>query len=84
MTEDHAATPPSLQRQLDLLRELEDSVRHQDRSQQAATTEMQRLRLVIEAAVVRLQTMVSGQRASRAELQAVIDDLRSAVGSADA
>jgi hypothetical protein len=84
MTEDDAAAAPSLQHQLALLQELEDGIRRQDRSQQAATAETSRLQLVIDAAVVRLQAMVAGQRASRAELQAVIADLRTAIGQADA
>jgi len=83
MTEDPSADAPGLQQELALLRELEDFVRHQDRSQQAASAENRRLRRVIEAAVVRLQAMVAGQRASRAELQAVIAELRTAIEPED-
>ena len=83
MTEDHTTEAPSLQHQLVLLQELEDGIRSQARSQQTATAETSRLQLVIEAAVVRLQAMVAGQRASRAELQAVIADLRTAIGLTD-
>ena len=84
MTADQAAVASDLQHQLTLLQELEDCVRRQDCSQQATTAETHRLRRVIEAAVVRLQAMVAGQRASRAELQAVVEDVRSAVGTEDA
>ncbi len=83
MTDDHPTDATELQRQLALLQELGDLVRRQHRSQQAAETETRRLRRVIEDAVSRLSTMLSGQRASRAELQAVIEDLRTAVAQDD-
>lgn len=83
MAEDHPADAPSLQTQLALLKELEQLVRQQDRVQQAAVAQTHRLRLAIEAAVTRLGAMLSGERASRAALQAVIDDLRTAVVPAD-
>ncbi len=83
MTDEHPTDATELQRQLALLQELGDLVRRQHRSQQAAEIEAHRLRRVIEDAVSRLSTMLSGQRASRAELQAVIEDLRTAVAQDD-
>lgn len=79
MADDRAAAP-SLQYQLALLQELAEAIRQQDRREHAATAETQRLRRAIKGAVVRLQAMVAGQRASRAELQGVIAELRAAVG----
>lgn len=52
--------------------------------QQATVAGTRRLRLAFEAAVTRMSTMPSGERASRAALQAVINDLRAAVGAEDA
>lgn len=83
MTEDRRADTSELQRQLDLLQELQELVRRQERSRQAAETETRRLRCVIEDAVTRLSTMLSGERASRAALQAVVEDLRTAVAQDD-
>ncbi len=71
--------PLALARPLQLLEELRTLVRQQADAQQAAATEHARLRRVIEEAATRLEGMLAGQRASRAELQALIDALRAAV-----
>ena len=78
MTDESPAAAPALHRQLELLQELADLVRRQDDSRQAAQAETRRLRLAIDEAVTRLSALVSGQCASRAELQAVIERLRTA------
>ena len=67
-----------LVRPLELLEELRTLIRQQAGAQQAAT-EQARLRRVIEEVAMRLEGMLAGQRASRAELQALIDALRAAV-----
>jgi hypothetical protein len=51
---------------------------------QAAVVEAQRLRAVLEHVATQLAEMLAGQRASRAALQALIDELRTAVGTDDA
>ena len=79
MTEERADDPTGPGRQLELLRELEDLVRAQGRRQRAADAETRRLRAAIEQAATRLGAMLGGERASRAALQAVVDDLRAAV-----
>ena len=58
--------PADLQRQLKLLRELEDLIRRQCPCGQVADAENRRLRSVIEEAAIRLGTMLTGERASRA------------------
>ena len=70
---------PSLARPLELLEELRTLIRQQAGAQRAAEAEQARLRRVIEDAAMRLEGMLAGQRASRAELQALIDALRAAV-----
>lgn len=82
MTEDHGGAATDRAQQL--LEELRQLVRQQDRAHQAAVVEAQRLRAVIEAAATQLTEMLAGQRASRAALQALIDALQAAVGADDA
>ena len=74
-----AGDPLGLARPLQLLEELHTIIRHQADAQQAAEAEQARLRRVIEDAAMRLEGMLAGQRASRAELQALIEALRAAV-----
>ena len=76
-----AGDPLGLERPLQLLEELRTLMRHQAGAQQAAATEHARLRRVIEDAATRLDGMLAGQRASRAELQALIDTLRAAIAT---
>ena len=80
MVEGHTSDPSGPGRPLQLLRELEEPVRQQDRRRQAAEAEARRLRAAIEGAAARLGAMLGGERASRAALQAVVDDLRAALG----
>ena len=68
-----------LARLLQLLEELRTLIRHQADAHQAAMTEHARLRAVIEDTATRLEGMLAGQRASRAELQALIEALRAAI-----
>ena len=70
---------PGLERPLQLLEEVRILIRQQAGAQQAVETEQARLRRVIEDAATRLEGMLAGQRASRAELQALIEALRAAV-----
>ena len=81
MTDERPAEPPDLQRHLELLRELEDLIRRQGRRQQAAEAEARRLRRVVDEAAMRLGAMLTGERASRAALQAVVDNLRAAAAA---
>ena len=74
-----AGGPLGLERPLQLLEELRTLLRQQVGAQQAAEAEQARLRRVIEDAAMRLEGMLAGQRASRAELQALIEALRAAV-----
>ena len=74
-----AGDPLGLERQLQLVEELRTLIRQRAGAQQAAATEHARLRRVIEDAATRLEGMLVGQRASRAELQALIETLRAAV-----
>ena len=74
-----AGGPLDLARPLELLEELRTLIRHQAGVQQAAAAEHARLRQVIEETATRLEGMLAGQRASRAELQALIELLRAAV-----
>lgn len=74
--------PLDPERPLQLLEELRTLIRHQAGAQHAAATEQGRLRRVIEDTATRLEGMLAGQRASRAELQALIDALRAAVATA--
>jgi hypothetical protein len=67
-----------------LLEELGEFVRQQDQACQAASAETRRLRVVLEHAATQLAEMLAGQRASRAALGALIDELRVAVGAEDA
>ena len=86
MTEERPVEPPEPRDALDLLRELEDLIRGQDARLRAAEAESRRLRHVLEEAAARLGGMLAGERASRAALQAVVDELRAAadaVGRAD-
>ena len=71
--------PMGLARLLQLLEELRTLIRHQADAHQAAMTEHARLRSVIEDTATRLEGMLAGQRASRAELQALIEALRAAI-----
>ena len=79
MADERPDEPPGPGRQLELLRELEVLVRAQGRRQQATDAEARRLRAAIDEAAARLGAMLGGERASRAALQAVVDDLRAAV-----
>ena len=74
-----AGGPLGLERPLQLLEELRTLLRQQADAQHAAATEHARLRRAIEDAAMRLEGMLTGQRASRAALQALIDALRAAV-----
>ena len=76
--------PAARGRAQQLLEELSDLVRQQEQARHAADVEAQRLRAVIADAATQLAAMLAGQRASRAALQALIDELRAAVGTADA
>ena len=71
--------PLALARPFELLEELRTLIRHQADAHHAAVTEHARLRAVIEDTAMRLEGMLAGQRASRAELQALIEVLRAAV-----
>ena len=79
MNDAPAGDPRDLKRPLQLLEELRTLIRQQADAQHAAMTEHIRLRRVIEDTATRLEGMLAGQRASRAELQALIDTLRAAV-----
>ena len=79
MAEERPEDPSGHERQLQLLRELADLVRAQGRRQQAAEAEARRLRAAIEGAAGRLGAMLGVERASRAALRAVVDDLRAAL-----
>ncbi len=70
---------PESSHQLHLLEELTEFARQQEHARQTAETEARRLRSVVEEAASRLTEMLAGQRASRAELQALIETLRAAV-----
>ena len=83
MTEERSPEASELQRPVALLRELEELIRSQERRQQETDAENHRLRRVIEEAATRLGAMLAGERASRAALQAVVDDLRAAVDAND-
>jgi len=82
MTEDHGAAADDRAQQL--LDELRAIVRQQERAHQAAAAEAQRLRAVIDNAATQLAEMLAGQRASRAALQVLIDELRAAVRAENA
>jgi hypothetical protein len=82
MTEDRG--PVASDRAQQLLDELRQLVRHQDQAHQAAVVEAQRLRAVIDNTATQLAAMLAGQRASRAALQALIDELQGAITSDDA
>ena len=82
MTEDRGAAANDRAEQL--LEELRQLVRQQDRAHQAAVVEAQRLRAVLEQTATQLAEMLAGQRASRAALQALIDEIRAAIGMEDA
>ncbi len=75
------ADPRGLERPLQLLEELRTVIRQQADAQHVAATEQARLRQVIEEAATRLEGMLAGQRASRAELQVLIDALRAAIAT---
>jgi len=68
------------ERLLAIVDELAGGIRAQARQQQDALAETRQLRHVIDAAATRLDVMIAGQRASRTEIQAIIADLRSAIG----
>jgi hypothetical protein len=80
MDEDDAPGLSAIEHQLTLLRGLEEAIRAQDRRQQDSLAETRQLRHIIEAAATRLDVMIAGQRASRTEIQAIIADLRAAIG----
>lgn len=84
MVDERPADTSDLARQLQLLEDLGEVLRRQDQARQAAQAEARRLRAVIEEAATQLAGMLAGQRASRAALQALIDELRAAIGAADA
>ena len=73
--------PLALARPFELLEELRALIRQQADAHHAAVTEHVRLRRVIEDTATRLEGMLTGQRASRAELQALIKALRAAVAT---
>ena len=73
--------PAASDRAQQLLAELGALVRQQEQARQAATVEAQRLRAVLEHAATQLAEMLAGQRASRAALQALIDEVRAAIGT---
>lgn len=79
MAHESSATSVELERQLRLLEDLSDRTRAQDRLRMAAAVEIQRLRAVVADAATRLAAMLAGQRATRAELRAMIDLLRAAL-----
>jgi hypothetical protein len=82
MAEDRG--PAVSDRAQQLLDELRQLVRQQGQAHQAAVVEAQRLRAVIDHAATQLAEMLAGQRASRAALQALIDEVRPAIGMEDA
>ena len=82
MTDDRPAAPSDLQRPLGLLRELEDLIRDQEARLRVAEAEARRLRSVLEEAAARLGAMLSGERASRAALQALVNELHAAADAA--
>lgn len=78
MDEERAPQSPELQRQHQLLAELSDLIERQDRARQAVHAEHAHLRAVLAMAASRLEGMLAGERASRAELQALVETLRGA------
>ena len=78
-----AGDPLGLERPLQLLEELRTFIGRQADAHRTAVTEHTRLQQVIEDAATRLEGMLAGQRASRAELQALIEVLRAAVATPD-
>ena len=82
MAEDRG--PAVSDRAQQLLDELGMLVRQQDGARQAAVVEAERLRAVLEQTATQLAEMLAGQRASRAALQALIDEVRAAIGMEDA
>ncbi len=76
-----AGDPLGPERPLQLLDELRALIRHQADAHQVAVTEQKRLRAVIKDSATRLEGMLAGQRASRAELQALIEALRAAIAA---
>jgi hypothetical protein len=82
MTEDRGTAASNRAQQL--LEELRTLVREQDGARLSAVLEAQRLRAVIDNAASQLAAMLAGQRASRAALQTLIDELRAAIGADDA
>ena len=67
-----------LERQLQLLQQLQELTRQQATTYQTLLTDHERLQRAVREAVTRMTAMVSGARASRAELQAIIDTLQAA------
>ena len=78
MTEQGMGEPCGLERPLQLLQQLQELTRQQATTYQTLRTDHERLQRAVEEAVTRMTAMVSGARASRAELQAIIDTLRAA------
>ena len=68
--------PFGLERQLQLLQQLQELARQQATSHRTLRTDHERLQRAVGEAVTRMTAMVSGARASRAELQAIIDTLQ--------
>ena len=73
-----ASTTTAPSRPLQLLEELTGLMQAQDDALARAQEEQTRLQDAVRAAVERLTAMLAGARASRAELQAVVDTLRTA------
>jgi hypothetical protein len=71
------------ERLLALVNELAGGIGAQARQQQDALAETRQLRHVIDGAAARLEAMIAGQRASRTEIQAIIEDLRNALRPGD-
>src|SRR3712207_239633 len=78
MAENHAGEPPGLAHQLHLLQQLGALVREQAAAHHTLQTEHDRLQRAVAEAVTRLTALAPGARASRAELQAIIDALHAA------
>ena len=81
MDDTPAGTLLGLERPLQLIEELRALIHQQADARHAAVTEQARLRAVIEDAAMRLEGMLAGQRASRAELQALIEALSAAIAT---
>ena len=83
MADERTGDPGGAGRQLTLLRELEELIRAEGRRRQAAEAEGRRLGATVEAAAARLAAMLAGERAARAALQALVEELHAAVAAED-